>query len=136
MIYITRFTALGNDQMTKKFLVAFDPETPQTKSSDFVVPVVESGRVVLFGLKSKRVQPMGLVVFTGKELSPNDVFARLVDTGRPVESFAAALKDISEYLTALKEQRVGDVVAVDRQNGAVTLLKVEFRFTSKRTPLP
>ena len=122
--------------MTKKNLVAFDPSKPEAKSADFLAPVVESGRIVLFGLKSQKIQSMGLVVFSGKELSPNDVFARIVDTGRQIESVDTLLADISEYLAALKNQRIGDVVTIDRKDDRVTLIRTDFRPTSKRVPLP
>ncbi len=79
---------------------------------------------------------MGLVVFTGKDLSPNDVFAKLVDTGRKIESVDGALKDISEYLEALSAQRIGDVVTIDRKDGRIMLVKTDIRPTTKRAPLP
>lgn len=122
--------------MTKKCLVAFDPDKPQTKSSDFLCPVVNGGSLNLLGLKTRKIHAMGLVVFTGKDLSPNDVFAKLVDTGRKIESVDGALKDISEYLEALSAQRIGDVVTIDRKDGRIMLVKTDIRPTTKRAPLP
>jgi len=122
--------------MTKKLLVAFDPENPQAKSNDFLAPVGEDGRLVLLGLKSRKVHSMGLVVFTGKELSPNEVFARIVDTGRKIESVDTLFADVSDYLTALTNQRIGDVVTIDRKDGCLALVRTNFRPTSKRIPLP
>lgn len=120
----------------KKILITFDPEKPQSDSNDFLAPVTENGRVELFGIKSRKIQPLGLVVFTGRDLLPNDVFARLVDSGRKIESVDSVLLDMSDYLVALKDQRIGDIVKVDRQNGRVILTKIDVRPNSKRVSLP
>lgn len=97
---------------TKKILAAFDPKRPDTKSSDFLVPVIEDGKPVFIGLKSKKVVQFGTVVFVGRELSANDVFARLVDTGRKIESVSKCLADLETYLQAVSSQRLGDVLVV------------------------
>ena len=122
--------------MTKKCLVAFDPDKPQAKSSDFLCPVVNDGNLSLFGLKTKKVHEMGMVVYTGKDLSPNDVFARLVDTGRKITSVDNVLKTISDYLEALRIQRIGDVVTIGRKDGRIVLLKTDIRPAIRRGVLP
>jgi O-acetyl-ADP-ribose deacetylase len=112
-----------SDPITKKMLVAFDPDNAAAISSDFLVPVAEPDQgLVLFGIKSKKAIQLGMVIFTGKELRPNDLFARLVDTGRKIESVDAAMKDLAEYLAEVKNHRVGDIVKIERHGERVALV--------------
>ena len=90
----------------------------------------------LLGVKTKKIRVLGLVVFTGKDLSPNDLFAWLVDTGRKIDSVDETRKDISEYLEVVSSQRIGDVVMIDRKDGRIVMLKTDSRRTTKHTPLP
>jgi hypothetical protein len=97
---------------TKKMLVAFDPAKPEKASSDFLVPVAEEGKVVLFGTKSRRVISHGMVVFVGREITVNDVFARLVDSGRKIPAVAEALDMISIYLGYVSVHKIGQIVQI------------------------
>ena len=122
--------------MTKKCLVAFDPDKPQSKSSDFLCPIDDKGGVCFLGLKTNKIHTMGLVIFTGKDLSPNDLFARLVETGRKIDSVDGTFKNIVEYLESLILQRIGDVCTIVRKDSRVVLVQTDCRSPSKRVPLP
>jgi hypothetical protein len=79
---------------TKKLLVAFDPKKPDQRSSDFLVVVLEGTEPKLVGLKSKKTAVSGLMVYLGKEIKANDLFAKLVDTGRRIESVEQTLRTL------------------------------------------
>lgn len=121
---------------SKKILTAFDPKKPTAKSSDFLCPVMEQGTPVFYGLKSKRVFTHGVVVFVGRTLTANDVFAKLVDSGRKIESVSQCLKDIESYLAALSERRLGDVFGIARQDAGLVLVATDLRPDVERVPLP
>ncbi len=119
MIYITCSTALGSEAVmkTKKILVAFDPARPQSRSSDFVVPVAVLGGVQLVGVQSGKPAAQGVMVFLGREVTVNDIFARLVDSGRRIESVEVAVKLLGDYLTMLQEHKIGNVIALEPAEG-------------------
>ena len=99
--------------MTKKSLVQFDPENPTRPSSDFLVPTREGGSSVLLGSASHRVSRLGLVVYVGRELTAQDLFARLVETGRAIDSVDAALADCASFLDQVSSLRIGQVVQTE-----------------------
>jgi hypothetical protein len=97
---------------SKKMLVAFDPEKSDKASSDFLVPVMEDGKLVFFGTRSRRAVAKGMVVFVGREITVNDVFARLVDSGRKIPVVTEALNVISNYLSQIGDLKIGQVVQI------------------------
>ena len=103
---------MNDSPTTKKMLVAFDPAKPAKASSDFLVPVLDNGEFVFFGTKSKRTVTLGMVVFVGREVTMNDVFARLVDSGRKIPAVAETLDVISNYLSQVSGLKIGQVVQV------------------------
>lgn len=97
---------------TKKMLVAFDPANPEKSSSDFLSPVFNNGEIVFFGTKSKQCLALGMVVFVGVEVTINDLFARLVDSGRIIPCVAETLTLISTYLSQVSVLGIGQVVQI------------------------
>jgi len=95
---------------TKKCLVAFDPKTPHARSSDFLVPVWDGEVPKFFGIDSGKLWPLGRVVFVGQEITVNDIFAKLVDSGRRIESVDRVLKEIEAYISMVEDQRIGSVL--------------------------
>ncbi len=73
-----------------------------------------------------------MVIFTGKELRPNDLFARLVATGRKIESVDATMKNLAEYLAEVKNHRIGDIVKVERHGERLVLSKTDVSPSSPR----
>ncbi|MBP9825306.1 MAG: hypothetical protein KBF21_13865 [Thermoanaerobaculia bacterium] len=98
---------------TKKLLVAFDPKKPNQRSSDFLVVVLEDAQPKLLGVKSKKPMVSGLMVYLGKEVTANDLFARLVDTGRAIESVEQTLRTLESYIQELQGFRIGNLVTVE-----------------------
>lgn len=95
---------------TKKLLVAFDPERPKSQASDFLVPFQVEGRTVLYGLKSASEQSLGLMIYVGRAVTENDLFAKLVDAGTKIENVEATLARLRQYIEQLPSFRVGNVV--------------------------
>ncbi|MEK7674629.1 MAG: hypothetical protein AAB676_02180 [Verrucomicrobiota bacterium] len=121
---------------TKKLLVAFDPSKPRIGSGDFLVPVWENDTPFFLGTKSKKLYQFGRVVFIGKEINENDLFARLVETGKRIQSVEKTLKDISDYLAAIPVHRIGDILQIDRQNDRLILVKTDLKPATGQAPLP
>jgi hypothetical protein len=107
---------------SKKVLVAFDPEKPEKSSSDFLVPVRnESGELEFFGTKSGKAIPYGMVILTSRAVTENDLFAKLVDTGRKVPSVEGTLGTLCNFLDAMKTVKIGNVVTVAGTDDGVSL---------------
>lgn len=96
---------------SKKVLVAFDPEKQDKSSSDFLVPVKnESGEIEFLGTRSKKTFRYGMVILTNRAVTENDLFAKLVDTGRKVPNVADTLDTLAKFLDAMKTVKIGNVV--------------------------
>ena len=96
---------------SKKVLVAFDPERPEKSSSDFLVPIrTDLGKIRFLGTRSRRTVRYGMAVLTGRAITENDLFAKLVDTGRKVPSVADTLQVLAKFLDAMKSVKIGNIV--------------------------
>ena len=62
--------------MTKKLLVAFDPKKPDQRSNDFLIVLLEGAQPKLLGVRSKKPTVSVLMVYLGKEITANDLFAK------------------------------------------------------------
>jgi hypothetical protein len=97
---------------TKKLLVAFDPVKPDSESSEFIIPWNREGQPVLLGLKSNKECTYGLMVFVGRAVSENDLFAKLVDTGIFIENVENTLACLRSYVMQLQSLKIGNVVQI------------------------
>jgi len=98
---------------TKKLLVAFDPEKPDRRSSDFLIVVLDGAEVKLLGINSNEPVKYGLLVHVGKEIKVNDLFAKLVDTGRKIESVRQTLRSLEHYIKELQGFRIGNLLGIE-----------------------
>ncbi|MEJ1414892.1 MAG: hypothetical protein RPU90_15210 [Candidatus Sedimenticola sp. (ex Thyasira tokunagai)] len=124
---------------TKKLLVAFNPERPTAKSSDFLFPVVIDGEPKFYGLSSGKYFEYGMAVMTGKVVTVNDVFAKLVDSGCKVESVDETLESIGNYFELLKAFKISNVLRLVEDSSSpfgVGLEKTSFKPSAKRRGLP
>lgn len=100
--------------MSKRALVRFEPTQPEKQSSDFLAPLRgEAGAVGLASLKTGKPVEYGLVVFTGRDVTANDIFAKLVDAGHKVFSVADVLADLESFVSQLSSQGLGSVVQLE-----------------------
>ncbi len=100
-------------KMTKKLLVAFDSTRTAPVRGDFVVPVCEAGTATFFGLRSREIAALGLMVYVGKEVTVNDLFAKLVDTGHTIPNVDQAVGILTDYVARLSEHKIGNVLAIE-----------------------
>jgi hypothetical protein len=124
---------------TKKLLVAFNPKKPTSKSSDFLFPLIVDGHPKFLGLSSGKYFEYGMVVMTGKEVTENDVFAKIVDLGRKVENVDQMLGEISEYLAMFKNYKISNVLKVvdnSSESRGFSLEKTNLRSSPARKGLP
>jgi hypothetical protein len=98
---------------TKKLLVAFDPSDPDAGAGDFVVPVSEEGQISFVGLRSKKPSALGRMVYVGKDITVNDLFAKLVDSGRKIPSVNQTIKMLTDYVITLQEHKIGNILSVE-----------------------
>ncbi|MEQ8847428.1 hypothetical protein [Botrimarina sp.] len=111
----------------KKLLTSFDPSNPKGRGGGFVVPIVENERVRFFDLQSNRFSEFAMMVFVGRPITANDLFAKLVDTGRHIPNVEEAMRMLSRYVICLSNHKVGNVVSIepgDRNNDAFQLVKL------------
>jgi len=66
-----------------------------------------------YRLRSKSPSDLGLVVYAGKEVTVNDLFAKLVDSGRKIESVDQTVKMLSAYIAMLQGYKIGNVMSVE-----------------------
>ena len=96
----------------KKLLVAFDPTKPDAQSSDFIVPWNREGQPVFLGLKSGKGYTHGMMVFVGRSISQNDLFAKLVDSGAFIRNVDETLAYLRNYLDQLQALKISNVVRI------------------------
>lgn len=102
---------------TKKLLVAYDESKPTAGQGDFLAVVFEGATPVFFGLRSRRTYKTGRMVFLGKEITEKEVFAKLVDSGRKIESVDQTLANLTAYVQQLGSFKIGNVLGVVAKNG-------------------
>lgn len=104
---------------SKKVLVAFDPDTPDKQSSDFLVPVqLEDNEMALLGSRSGKLWKYGVVVLTSRAVNKNDLFAKLVDSGQKVPDVEACLARLESFVEQLKMVKIGNIVSIATGNVA------------------
>lgn len=99
---------------SKKLLAAYGKEQ-EPGSAEFLIPWFEDGEVNLIGVNTGKVYSSGLVVYLGREITENDVFAKLVDAGRTIPSVDRVLAGISRYFELLQGQKVGATVSISSE---------------------
>ena len=96
----------------KKLLVAYNPAKPDSRSSDFLIPWCEADVPAFRGLKSGKTRALGLMVYIGRGITENDLFAKLVDSGAFIPDVDRALEMLGDYLRQIQGMKIGDQVEV------------------------
>ena len=100
----------GSAVKTRKLLAACREDGGDPVQGDFLVPLRDGGELRLFGLASGAFREQGLVVYTGREVTAEDLRARLAGTGRAEDARSRA--DLVTYLGFLQAMKIGNVVAL------------------------
>ena len=78
--------------------------------------------------------------FLGKEINENDLFAKLMDTGRRIENTQEALQILEYYIQQLQEYRIGNVLHLEvdtpRARGFKLTKTAETPLSPNRSKLP
>jgi len=110
---------------TKKLLVAFNPEQPKTPSSDFLIPFQAEGRTILYGMKSGHEHMYGLMIYVGRAITENDLFAKLVDSGTKIESVDETVSLLRQYIEKLQSLHIGNVVRIQASHSGTSSFELE-----------
>ncbi len=124
---------------TRKLLVAYDPLGGKPKSGDFLAAINDSTGLFPFGLRSRKKADQGVMVYLGKDITVNDVFARLVHTDHTFENVGRTLKTLEAYLHMLQEYKIGNILTIERCDDApcgFRLKKVADSPPAKQSKLP
>lgn len=114
---------------TKKLLVAFDPARPDAQSSDFLVPWHRDGQPEFLGLRSGKESALGMIVFVGRSVTENDLFATLVDSGAVIANVDEILALLRSYIESLQSFEIGNVARI-RSAGQINGPSVELELVA------
>lgn len=95
---------------TKKLLAAYDVSQPDAQPGELLVPWVDNGQLALVGMRSGKAYSHGVVVYVGREVSEQDLFARLVDAGRIFPDLDQAMAGIARYVSLVRQEKIGTVL--------------------------
>ncbi|MBP6002378.1 MAG: hypothetical protein KA746_02980 [Pyrinomonadaceae bacterium] len=112
--------------MSKKMLTPYDPLEPEKAINGFLYPNIDViGMDSFLEIDTGQKWEVGLVVFVGKELSKNDVFAKIVDSGKKVDYVKELLDIIEDYLRQVSAFKIGDIVGIRSSKRGFELIKLE-----------
>jgi len=123
---------------TNKLLVAYGESKPTAGRGDFLAVVFEETIPVFLGLKSHCIYKFGRMVFLGKEITTEALFAKLVETGRKIESVDRALKTTTAYVHQLEMFKIGNVITIEskKNDAGFELIKVAEMPATERKRIP
>lgn len=96
----------------KKALVGYDLTSPDAMGGLVVVWPSTTGAWGLVDAESGRAASHGMVVYTGQDLTPDHVLARLVHGNLDIRNVGTVLEWMAAYLDQVGHVRVGSVVRV------------------------
>jgi hypothetical protein len=98
---------------TKKLPVSISYGKYQAKSHEFLIPPLTNGVGEFQGLISGKPFLYGALSYLGKDITVNDLFAKLVDSGRKIESVERTVAVLQSYLRMLQDYKIGNILAVE-----------------------
>ncbi len=114
-----------NKVQTKKMLVPINMDNPKKTYKGFVYPNFDSNSISSFvEINSDKIWENAMVVYTGKTLTKEDVFSKIVDSGKQITSVSTLLKHLDDYLGQIKGFKVGDKLRVESSPNGFKLVKV------------
>ncbi len=101
------------NEMTKKFIHT-DKDLHGSKVTDeFLIPDIIDFKAQFLGIESGKHYDSGLVVYTGMELTVEEVIERFKSSLGGIEYDSESLKNIiSEYLVQIKGYKIGKVLTM------------------------
>jgi hypothetical protein len=89
---------------------------PDAPSSDFLIPWSDDAQPVFLGLKTGKKHTYGLMIYLGRSICENDLFAKVVDLGMSIESVDNMIRRLCSYLEQLQTLRIGNVARITSAN--------------------
>lgn len=96
----------------KKMLVPFDEKKPLTRSNDFIYPEITSSGVGFAGIKKSKRCQQGLVVYTGTEITADEILLALKAAGKSI-SDVQLTKLVREYVQQLSVFSIGNIIGIE-----------------------
>lgn len=110
---------------TKRILAPFDMNKPDKIYKGILYPNVDAKQFDSFlNISTGEKWELGMVVFVGREITQNDLFAKIVDSGKKVKSVVELLQVIENYLEKLNNFKIGDIVGIKHGNNKFELIKI------------
>lgn len=121
--------------MTKKLLVPYSTEKASSVGKSFVAPVHTGDRGLFVSLASLKSIDFAAVVYVGRDVTPEDLFAKIVNAGLKIlPTVDVQMGMIKEYFDHLSQLKVGDVVRVGFDSGdRIELIKQSKPNSSRKT---
>jgi hypothetical protein len=98
----------------KKMLVPFDEKKPGKNIRDFIHPFISESEACFIGIKKPKKWKLGRVVYTGVDVTANDIFAEIVDEGTKIDDVDSCFIALQEYVSQLSEFSIGNILAVQK----------------------
>lgn len=109
---------------TRKLIAPIDLKKPDRNIRDFAYPAFIDNTWHLVGFNSGKIWQYGMIVFIGTAVTENDLFARIVDSGRKIESVRALLESLVELSIQVNNFKIGNVVEViAKEEGGFEIIK-------------
>ncbi len=118
---------------TRKLLAPYDLQNPSKKINSFLYPDIDSNQNNFFtDIKSQKKWEAGIVVFIQSDISKNDFFAKIVDSGKAIESVNVLLESLDNYFEQISSFKVGDVIGLQSLENGFELIKLKKPSRRKR----
>ena len=111
---------------TKKMLAPFDFNNPDKSINGFLYPNIDEEHINSFlEINKGKKWKTGMVVFVGREVSKNDIFAKIIDSRKKIKSVSNTLELIQKYINQVKQYKIGDILAIKSSSDGFELIKLE-----------
>jgi hypothetical protein len=98
----------------KKMLAPFEEKFPGKKINDFIYPHVDKSETTFVGIKKTKHWTKGMVVYTGVDITANDIFAKIVDAGKKIDSIDNLMDNLQTYVTQLSAFKIGNILEIEK----------------------
>jgi hypothetical protein len=111
---------------TKKILAPIDLGDPNKILSGYLYPNIDLENITSFlDITKNKEWEVGMVVFLGKSINKNDLFSKIIDTGKHVPSVSRLIDSIENYFQQLSKFKIGDFVGIKPTEEGFELIKLE-----------
>ncbi|PIE49679.1 MAG: hypothetical protein CSA39_01285 [Flavobacteriales bacterium] len=97
----------------KKLLAPIDINNVEKKVQGFLYPNINTHKINNFiNVKDCTKWDYGMVVYVGRDVTIEDFFTKIVDSGVRISSVKKTTKLLKRYFNVLKEIKIGTIVRV------------------------